>query len=105
MHWWWGYIETVSPRPPRLHRISTKLRNTQHEQMSSAFPPRTDVGSARPQNIARIECYGTSIVPVSAFAKLADLQLRSRHIANVPKPGVQCELCTHSHRRITWVGC
>ncbi len=31
-----------------------KLRNTQHEQMSSAFPPRTDVGSARPQNIARI---------------------------------------------------
>src|SRR5882762_8799956 len=82
-----------------------ELRNTQHEQMSSAFSPRTDVGSARPQNIARIECYGTSIVPVSAFAKLADLQLRSRHIANVPKPGVQCELCTHSHRRITWVGC
>src|SRR6202795_392705 len=23
MPWWWGYTETVSPRPPRLHRIST----------------------------------------------------------------------------------
>ena len=95
----------VLPNATAPHLDSTKLRNTQHEQMSSAFPPRTDVGSARPQNIARIECYGTSIVPVSAFAKLADLQVRSRHIANVPKPGVQCELCTHSHRRITWVGC
>jgi hypothetical protein len=21
--WWWGYTETVSPCPPRLHRIST----------------------------------------------------------------------------------
>ena len=25
MHWWWGYTETVSPRPPRLHRISTTV--------------------------------------------------------------------------------
>ena len=24
--WWWGYTETVSPCPPRLHRISTGLR-------------------------------------------------------------------------------
>ena len=23
MLWWWGYTEPVSPRPPRLHRIST----------------------------------------------------------------------------------
>jgi len=23
MPWWWGYTEPVSPRPPRLHRIST----------------------------------------------------------------------------------
>ena len=29
-----------------------KLRNTQHEQMSSALPPRTDVGSARPKRCA-----------------------------------------------------
>jgi hypothetical protein len=25
MPWWWGCTETVSPRPPRLHRISTLL--------------------------------------------------------------------------------
>jgi hypothetical protein len=24
MPWWWGYTETVSPSPPRLHRISTQ---------------------------------------------------------------------------------
>ena len=24
MPWWWGYTETVSPSPPRLHRISTE---------------------------------------------------------------------------------
>ena len=24
MPWWWGYTETVLPRPPRLHRISTQ---------------------------------------------------------------------------------
>ena len=23
MPWWWGYTETVSPRPPHLHRISS----------------------------------------------------------------------------------
>ena len=38
-----------------------KLRNTQHEQMSSALAPRTDIGLARPQNVAQIECYGTSL--------------------------------------------
>ena len=27
MPWWWGYTETVSPRPPRLHRISTGKRS------------------------------------------------------------------------------
>ena len=26
MPWWWVYTETVSPRPPRLHRISTLMR-------------------------------------------------------------------------------
>lgn len=25
MPWWWGCIETVSPRTPRLHRISASL--------------------------------------------------------------------------------
>jgi hypothetical protein len=34
----------VTPRCPRW----VKLRNTQHEQMYSALPPRTDVGLARP---------------------------------------------------------
>jgi hypothetical protein len=24
MPWWWGYTETVLPRPPRLHRISIR---------------------------------------------------------------------------------
>src|SRR6266850_2640512 len=43
-----------APADPILCPLWVKLRNTQHEQMSSAFPPRTDVGSARPQNIARI---------------------------------------------------
>jgi hypothetical protein len=34
-----------------------KLRNTQHEQMTSALPLRTDIGLDT-QNIMRIECYG-----------------------------------------------
>ena len=27
MPWWWGYTETVSPRPLRLHRILYPIRN------------------------------------------------------------------------------
>jgi hypothetical protein len=42
-----------------LGRLGVKLRNTQHEQMTSALPPRTDIGLDT-QNITRIECYGTS---------------------------------------------
>ncbi len=32
--------------------LRAKLRNTQHEQMSSACPPRTDIGLARPKHYA-----------------------------------------------------
>jgi hypothetical protein len=38
-----------------------KLRNTQHEQMSSALPSRTDVGLARPIFVSPIRCYGMSM--------------------------------------------
>ena len=34
MSWWWGYTETVSPRPPRLHRISTIF-----DRSSRSCPP------------------------------------------------------------------
>jgi len=38
--------------------FGVKLRNTQHEQMSSALAPRTDIDLARPKKlVARIECY------------------------------------------------
>ena len=37
MPWWWGYTETVSPRPPRLHRISTTLGITRIEYNESAL--------------------------------------------------------------------
>jgi hypothetical protein len=30
MLWWWGYTEPVSPRPPRLHRISSLLGRFGH---------------------------------------------------------------------------
>src|SRR6476620_5380772 len=32
---WWGYTETVLPRPPRLHRISTP------HPLQSEYPPAT----------------------------------------------------------------
>src|SRR6516225_6903424 len=38
MSWWWGYTETVSPRPPRLHRISTTSGKTHTEHNESAPP-------------------------------------------------------------------
>jgi hypothetical protein len=50
--------DTEAPVHGRLLRW-VKLRNTQHERLSSALPPRTDVGLARPKYITRIECYGT----------------------------------------------
>ncbi len=34
----------VLPNATAPHLDSTKLRNTQHEQMSSTLPPRTDAG-------------------------------------------------------------
>jgi hypothetical protein len=43
----------------RLRLLPTRpSMAVQHEQMSSALPPRTDVGLAWPQNIKRIESYG-----------------------------------------------
>jgi hypothetical protein len=45
----------------RTLQVRIKLRNTQHEQMSSALPPRTDIDLAGRFGsiiIARIECYG-----------------------------------------------
>jgi|SRR5882724_8162642 len=33
-------------------RVGSKLRNTQHEQMSSALPPRADIGLAAPKHYA-----------------------------------------------------
>src|SRR6476659_7128319 len=41
--WWWGYTETVSPCPPRLHRISTFQR---HAEVSARclFLPTADIG-------------------------------------------------------------
>jgi hypothetical protein len=50
--------DTEAPVHGRLLRW-VKLRNTQHERLSSALPPRTDVGLARPNTITRIEGYGT----------------------------------------------
>ena len=38
MPWWWGYTETVSPSPPRLHRISTKLGSEEPFAESPLYP-------------------------------------------------------------------
>ena len=37
MPWWWGYTETVSPRPPRLHRISTPQAAYQKIRCGTAY--------------------------------------------------------------------
>ena len=34
MPWWWGYTETVSPSPPRLHRISTHFRTSNRDMLA-----------------------------------------------------------------------
>src|SRR5882724_5465629 len=52
-----GWERMLLPRPRCL--LWVKLRNTQHEQMSSALTPTTDIGVVARKNIARIECYGT----------------------------------------------
>src|ERR1700676_1418749 len=49
----------VLPNATAPHLDSTKLRNTQREQMSSAVLPRTDVGLAAPKTLRRsnvMEC-------------------------------------------------
>src|SRR6202035_4087155 len=38
--------------------LRVKLRNTQHEQMSSALHPTTDVGLARAKGVTRIDGVG-----------------------------------------------
>ena len=43
MPWWWGYTETVLPRPPRLHRISTQTR-TSSLGAARPLPPSADIG-------------------------------------------------------------
>src|SRR6266478_4232301 len=53
--------------------------------MSSACPPRTDVGLARPKNITRIECYGISIAPM-AIASRHQFAAR-RRTPSAPKKG------------------
>ena len=37
MLWWWGYTEPVSPRPPRLHRISTNIRDRVKPAVGPAY--------------------------------------------------------------------
>ena len=39
MPWWWAYTETLSPRPPRLHRISTKDGPDAIEMGCLRYPP------------------------------------------------------------------
>jgi hypothetical protein len=39
MPWWWGYAETVSPRPPRLHRISTQPGLSSLPRHNAPLPP------------------------------------------------------------------
>jgi hypothetical protein len=50
MLWWWGYTEPVSPRPPRLHRISTLNDGDAFWWLTVAFgEQRTCAAEARPQ--------------------------------------------------------
>jgi hypothetical protein len=49
-----------------------KLRNIQHEQMSSALLPRTDVGLARPKELRGFE--GHKIWNFNPFADRLDLE-------------------------------
>jgi PleD family two-component response regulator len=57
--------------------LRVKLRNTQHEEMSSALPSGADVGLARsPERVSPIHCYGTSMVERVRFEP-ADRACRS----------------------------
>src|SRR5258705_7099037 len=51
---------------------SVKLRNTHHEQMSSALPPRTDIDLARRfgSNVSRIQCCGSVEVRLAALRRV-----------------------------------
>src|ERR1700730_3350255 len=64
-----GYIDArpltaSSAKPLATHGRTlswVKLRNTQHEQMSSALHPTTDVGLARAKGVTRIDGVGAYI--------------------------------------------
>src|SRR6266403_3089725 len=49
-----------------------KLRNTHHEQISSALPPRTDIDLARRfgSNVSRIQCCGSVEVRLAALRRV-----------------------------------
>jgi hypothetical protein len=47
MPWWWGYTETVSPRSPRLHRISTKSSLVRNDCFWRIVLKKSFLGDAR----------------------------------------------------------
>jgi hypothetical protein len=53
--------------------LRVKLRNTQHEQMSSALPPRTDVSLVRPKALrgSRLVKHLVAIESLSAIEQTA----------------------------------
>jgi hypothetical protein len=55
MPWWWGYTEPVSPRPPRLHRISTIFDRVIELSLrvDVRFDPESDQHRAAPQYVAK----------------------------------------------------
>ena len=63
------------PEPPVIVLVPSplwvKMRNTLHEQMSSALPPRTDVGLVRPKTLR----YGISIAQDFRFVPIAIVAL------------------------------
>ena len=65
--------------------LRVKLRNTQHEQMSSALAPRTDIGLARAPDIKWIEGCGISLSGRFLFP----FSLRGSNVMEFRRPTVK----------------
>src|SRR6476659_5730114 len=86
MPWWWGYTETVLPRPPRLHRISTNRLGCAVDRRLQVFPHRQQVSSPIrppipvPPNISpRLASIPLNGSPARGFDPLALLLQRLLH--------------------------
>src|SRR5882672_3970890 len=108
-----GYIDARPLTASSAKPLATHGR-TIHSGQTEKHSARADVFRFSPKNGRRFStppkhCADRMLWNVDrssvSFCQISRLASAITPHRKRAKPGVQCELCTHSHRRITLVGC